>query len=51
MLHGSLDRRGIWGRIDTCIHKAESLSFLPETIAATVITLLIAYTEVQNKKA
>ena len=51
MLHGSLDGRGIRGIIDTRIYKAESLSSLPETIVATIITLLIGYTSVQNKKA
>ena len=39
MLCGSLDGRGIWGRMDTCICMAESLHCSPETI----IILLIGY--------
>ena len=39
MLCGSLDGRGVWGRIDTCICTAESLCCPPET----VIALLISY--------
>ena len=48
MLHGSLDGRGGWGGMNTCIniHMAESLSCPPETITA----LLISYTPIQNKK-
>ena len=49
MLCGSLDGRGVWGRVDTCIHMAESLCCSPETIT----TLLIGYTAIQlenNKK-
>ena len=46
MLCGSLDRRGVWGRIDTCTCTAESLCHSPETITA----LLICYTPIQNKK-
>ena len=45
MLCGSLDGRGVWGRMDTCICMAESLCCLPE-----IITLLISYTPIQNKK-
>ena len=40
----SLDGRGVWGRMDTCICMAESLHCLPETIT----TLLIGYTPIQN---
>ena len=46
MLCGSLDGRGVWGSLDTCICMAESLHCLPETIT----TLLISYTPIQNKK-
>ena len=45
MLYGSLDGRGIWGRMDTCIHMAESFCCSSETI----ISLLIGYTPIQNK--
>ena len=31
MLCGSLDGRGIWGRMETCIRTAESLRCSPET--------------------
>lgn len=40
MLHGSLDEREIWGRIDTCVQMGESLCGPPETIT----TFLINYT-------
>ena len=46
MLSGSLDERGVWERMDTCICTAESLSCSPET----VITLLISYIPIQNEK-
>ena len=46
MLCASLDGRGVWGRMDTCICMAESLLCSPETIT----TLLIDYTPIQNKK-
>ena len=45
-LCGSLDGRGVWGRMDTCISTAESLDYSPQTIT----TLLIGYTSIQNKK-
>ena len=45
ILCGSLDGRGVWGRMDICICMAESLCCLPE-----IITLLIGYTPIQNKK-
>ena len=41
---GSLDGRGIWRRMDTCICMAESLHCSPETI----IILLIGYTPKTN---
>ena len=46
MLYGSLDGRGVWGRMDTRMCLAESLCRPPETI----ITLLIGYIPIQNKK-
>ena len=46
MLYGSLDARGTWERMDTCICMAESLLCSPETITV----LLISYTPIQNKK-
>ena len=42
----SLNGRGLGGRIDTCICMAESLHCSSETI----ITLLIGYTPIKNKK-
>ena len=43
MLHGSLDGRGVWGRMDTwSTWMAESLCCPPETIT----TLLISYTSI-----
>jgi len=46
MLCGSLDGRGVEGKMDTCVCVAESLCCTPET----GITLLISYTPIQNKK-
>ena len=46
MLCGSLDRKGVWGRMDTCVCVAESLCSSPETITA----LLIGYAPAQNEK-
>ena len=37
-------QRGIWGRMDICIHMAEFLHCSPETIT----TLLIVYIPIQN---
>ena len=45
LLCGSLDGRGVWGRIDMCIRMAVFLCSPPETS-----TLLISYTPIQNKK-
>ena len=42
MLHGNLDGRGIWGRMDTCICMVESLCCPSKTITI----LLISYTPV-----
>ena len=41
----SLDGRGVWGRMDTCIPMAESLHCSPEAIT----TLLTGYTMIKNK--
>ena len=46
MSWGSLDERGVWGRMDPCIRMAGSLGCPPETIT----TLSIGYNPVQNKK-
>ena len=46
MLCGSLDGRGIGGRMDTGICMAESLCCPPKTVT----TLLISYTPTLNKK-
>ena len=46
MLYGSLDGRGVWARIDTCMCMAESLLYSLETVTA----LLINYTLIQYKK-
>ena len=45
MLCGSLDGRGVWRRMDTCIPIVESPCCLPETITR----LLIRHTPIQNK--
>jgi len=36
MLYGSLDGRGVWGRMDTCTYMAESLCCASETIIASL---------------
>ena len=46
LLYGSLDGRGVWGRMDTCVCMAESLHCPP----AIITTLLTVYTQTQNKK-
>ena len=46
MLSGSLDGRGVWGRMDTCLCMAEFHCCPPETVTA----LLIDYIPIQNKK-
>ena len=46
ILYGSLDGRGVWGRMNTCICMAESLPCSPETVT----TLLIGYSPIQNTK-
>ena len=40
-----VDRRGVFGRMDTCIPVAEPLPCSPETV-----TLLIGYTPLKDKK-
>ena len=45
MLGGSLDGKGVWGRMDTCTSMAESLYCSPETTT----TLFISYTPTQSK--
>ena len=42
MLHGSLDWRGVYGRVGPCVCMTESLYCSPETIT----TLLIGYTAI-----
>ena len=37
MFYGSLDGRGVWGRMATCMCKAESLCYAPEIITALLI--------------
>jgi len=39
---GSLDGRGVWGRMDTCLCMAESLCCSSETIT----TLLVSYSPI-----
>ena len=46
MLCGSLDGRGVWGKIDTWMCMAGSLYYSQDAI----ITLLIGYTPVENLK-
>ena len=43
---GSLDGRGIWGKMDTCTSVAESLHCSPETVTS----LLMNDSPMQNKK-
>ena len=46
MVCGSMDGRGVWGGMDTCICMTESLHCSPETIT----TLLIGYTPTHTQK-
>ena len=46
MLCGSLDGRGVWGRLDTYVCMAKALYDSPEAIT----TLLVSCTPTQNKK-
>ena len=43
---GSLDGRGVWGKMDTYVCMTESLWCPSESVT----TLLIGYTPIQNKK-
>ena len=43
MLYGSLDGKGVWGRMEKCVRMAESVHCSPETVK----TLLIGYTSKQ----
>lgn len=45
MLCGTLDGRGVWGRLDTWIYRAGVPPLLPETI----MMFLIGYTPIQTK--
>ena len=45
VLCGSLDEKGVWGRMDTCICMAKSLCCPPETIT----TLLIGYMPISRR--
>ena len=46
VLCGSLDGRGVWGRMDTCVCMVKSLCCSPKTTTA----LLISSAPIQNKK-
>ena len=37
MLPGSLDGRGVWGRMDTCVYMAEFLCSGPESVTTLLI--------------
>ena len=51
MLWGSLDGRGVWGRMDTCICMAESLPRSPETVIALLIGVYgVAQNQTQLKR-
>ena len=48
MLHGSLDGRRVWGRMDTCVCMAESLCCSPETVTALLISYAAAAKSLQS---
>ena len=48
MLCGSLDGRGVWGRMDTCVCMAESPCCVPET-ATTLLSAMLQY-KIKSKK-
>ena len=48
MLCGSLDGRGVWGRMDTCIYTAESLCCSPETIVTLFVNWLYPKYKIQG---
>ena len=45
VLGGSLDGRGVWGRMDTCRGMTESLHCSPETIATLFVNWLYPNTK------
>ena len=45
MLCGSSDGRGVWGRMDTCVHMAEALCCSPETIRTLFFNWLFSNTK------
>ena len=47
VLCGSLDRRGVWGRMNTCVCMAELFCLSLEIITA----MLTGYAPIQNKKS
>ena len=49
MLCGSLDRREVCGRLDTCICMAESLCCLPETVTA-LLSAILQYKKLRKNK-
>ena len=50
MLYGSLDERGVWGRMDTCIYMAESLLCSHETITLLINQLYPSKKKLKVKK-
>ena len=38
MLCGSLDGKGVWGRMNTCVYVAESLHRTPERVTKLLIS-------------
>ena len=47
MLCGSLNGKGVWGRMDTCICMAETLHCSPETATILFVSL---QTPIENRK-
>ena len=45
MFCGSLDGRGVWGRMDTCMCMAESLHCSPETLTTLFVNRLSSNTK------
>ena len=50
MICGSLDERGVWERMDTCICMAESLPCSPEPIATLFANQVHPNTKLKVKK-
>ena len=48
VLRGSLDGRGVWGRMNTCLCMAESLCYSPETVITLFVNQL--YPNTKQKK-